>query len=198
MLFRSAVAASDASDVKAGFSCFGLNSVDLAAPGVGVLSTYNSSNSSYTLLSGTSMATPHTAGAAALLSAFNPGLSPASLKATLMNNVDSLAAWNGIVKTGGRLNVFKAMQNPTVCNFTAGTGSMKVPTKGGVFTVSVPAGPNCDYSVTSSSNWIKVLTPSVMSGAGSVTFRVPVNPSITRSGTIVIGGQSFAVNQSRN
>lgn len=193
-----AVAASDTLDGKAGFSCFGLNSVDLAAPGVGVLSTYNSSNSSYASLSGTSMATPHTAGAAALLSAYNPALSPASLKATLMNNVDVIAAWNGIVKTGGRLNVFKAMQNPTVCNFTAGGGSLKVPTKGGVFTVNVPAGPNCDYSVASSSNWIKVLSPNLMSGTGSVTFRVPVNPSITRSGIISIGGQNFAVSQSRN
>ena len=193
-----AVAASDALDGKAGFSCFGLNSVDLAAPGVGVLSTYNSSNSSYQTLSGTSMAAPHTAGAAALLSAYNPSLSPASLKATLMNNVDTLAAWNGLVKTGGRLNVFKAMQNPTVCNFTVGAGLMKVPTKGGVFTVNVPAGSNCDYSVTSGANWIKVLTPNVMSGTAAVTFRVPVNPSITRTGTIAIGGQNFTVTQSRN
>ncbi len=193
-----AVAASDPSDAKAGFSCFGLTSVDLAAPGVGVLSTYNSSTSSYVSLSGTSMATPHVAGAAALLSAYNPSLSPASLKASLMNNVDAVAAWNGLVKTGGRLNVFRAMQNPTVCNFTVGSGSLKVPTKGGVFTVSVPGGTNCDYSVTSNSNWIKVLSPNLLSGSGPVTFRVPVNPSILRSGTISIGGQNFTVSQSRN
>lgn len=193
-----AVAASDSLDAKAGFSSFGAVSVDLAAPGVGILSTYNTSDSGYATLQGTSMATPHVTGAAALLSAFNPSLSAASLKASLMNNVDVLPAWNGVVKTGGRLNVFKAMQNPTVCNFTGGTGTMKAPTKGGVFTINVPAGPNCDYSVASNANWIKVLTPNVMSGTGSVTFRVPVNPSITRTGTISIGGQSFTVNQSRN
>ncbi len=193
-----AVAASDSSDAKASFSCFGPISVDLAAPGVGVLSTFNSSNSATATLSGTSMATPHVTGAVALLSAFRPDLSVASLKASLMNNVDVLPAWNGVVKTGGRLNVFKAMQNPTVCNFTVGTGTMKAPTKGGVFTVNVPAGTNCDYYVTSSSRWIKVLTPDLMSGGGSVTFRVTVNPSISRSGTISIGGQNFTVTQSRN
>ena len=56
------------------------------------------------------MATPHVTGAAALLSAYNPNLSPASLKATLMNTVDLLAQWNGVVKTGGRLNVDRALQ----------------------------------------------------------------------------------------
>ncbi len=193
-----AVAASDQNDAKASFSQFGLISVDLAAPGVGVLSTYNGSDSGYATLSGTSMATPHVTGAAALLSAFNPSLSAASLKASLMNNVDALPVWNGVVKSGGRLNVLKAMQNPTVCNFAVGSGSMKAPTKGGVFTISVPAGPNCDYSVVSNANWIKVLTPSIMSGTGSVTFRVPVNPSITRSATISIGGQNFMISQSRN
>ena len=192
------VAASDSTDAKASFSCFGPISVDLAAPGVGVLSTTNGSNSEIGIKSGTSMATPHVTGAVALLSAYRPDLSVASLKASLMNNVDVLPQWNGIVKSGGRLNIFKAMQNPTVCNFTVGTGSMKAPTKGGVFTLNVPAGTNCDYFVSSSSRWIKVLTPDLMSGAGSVTFRVTVNPSITRTGTISIGGQNFTINQARN
>ena len=115
-----------------------------------------------------------------------------------MNNVDVLPAWNGIVKSGGRLNVFKAMQNPTVCNFTVGTGTMKAATKGGVFTINVPAGPNCDYFVKSSVTWISVLTPNLVSGASSVTFRVSVNPTISRSGTISIGGQNFTVTQARN
>src|SRR5207253_367330 len=192
------VAASTATDSKASFSSYGVNSVDLAAPGVGVLSTYFSSNSSYATLSGTSMATPHTAGAAALLSAFNPNLSSASLKATLMNTVDVLPAWNGLVKSGGRLNIFNALQNQTVCSFNMASNSIAIPTKGGVFSVNVTAAQNCDYAVKSNAVWIKVYSSDAMSGNGTVTFHVTVNPTISRSGTISIAGQNFTVTQKRN
>ena len=194
-----AVAASDSNDARASFSSIGLNSVDLAAPGVGIISTYNGSNSSYASLSGTSMATPHVAGAAALLSAYNPSLSAASLKATLMNTVDLLPDWNGLVKSGGRLNVNRALRNQTVCSFTPSVDTMTVRTRGGTFTVNITAGQNCDYSVKSNANkWLKVVSSDSMSGNGTVTFHVTVNPTITRTGTISIGGQTFTVRQSRN
>src|SRR4030095_13775947 len=86
-----AVTASDRDD-GAVFS-YGLTSVDLAAPGVGILSTIP--NSSYGPLTGTSMATPHVSGAAALLCAYNPYLTVSQLKAALLNNVDVLPPWTG-------------------------------------------------------------------------------------------------------
>src|SRR5213076_1451890 len=61
-----AVAATDNKDQRASFSNANAD-VEIAAPGVNVLSTYDSSNSSYTTLSGTSMATPHVAGVAAMI-----------------------------------------------------------------------------------------------------------------------------------
>jgi thermitase len=193
------VAASTSADTRASFSSFGATSVDLAAPGEGILSTYNSSNAAYTTLSGTSMATPHVTGAAALLSAYNPSLSSASLKATLLNTVDVISAWNGVVKTGGRLNIDRALRNQTVCSFTPSVNTMTVPTRGGTFTVNVTAAQNCDYTVKSSANkWLKVVSSDVMSGSGDVSFHVTVNPTITRTGTISIGGQTFTVRQSRN
>ena len=143
------------------------------------------------------MATPHVAGAAALLSAYNPALSPASLKATLINTVDVLPQWNGMVKSGGRLNVANALLNQTVCSFNLSTPSMQVPTKGGYFSINVTAAQNCDYSVKSNANWVKVSTPDTLSGNGTVTFRVTLNPTITRSATITIGGANFTVTQSR-
>ena len=192
-----AVAASDQNDNKASFSSYGATSVDVAAPGVGVLSTYNSSNTSYITFSGTSMATPHTAGAAALLSAYNPNLSPASLKATLMNTVDVLPQWNAIVKTGGRINVARALQNQTVCTFNLSQNYISLnESNGGSFTINVTAPTNCDYSAVSNVNWISVTSGNPGSGNGTVSFTVQAGlPDGQRTGTITIGDKTFTVIQ---
>jgi len=189
------VAASTATDARAGFSNFGLSSVDLAAPGQGILSTIIGT-SSYGFNSGTSMATPHAAGAAALLAAHNPSLSNLSLKATLMNNVDVLSQWNGLVKTGGRLNIGRAITNPTVCNFTLSQNSQSFNVGGGVGTVDVLVATNCDWTAASNAVWISVLSGPVGSGTSTVTFSVAANPnSSSRTGTMAIAGQTYTVTQ---
>lgn len=107
------VAASDQNDNKVGFSSYGATTVDLAAPGVGILSTLPGA---YGLLSGTSMATPHVSGAAALLSAYNPHLSMSQLKAAILNNADVLPQWIGLTISGGRLNLARALQSIPTTN----------------------------------------------------------------------------------
>lgn len=193
-----AVASSTSTDSRSSFSNYGTISVDLAAPGSSVLSTYNGSNSSYSTLSGTSMATPHVAGAAALLSAYNPALSVASLKATLMNTVDLLPAWNGVVKAGGRLNIANALNNQTVCGFSLSGQSITARTKGGYYSIDVTAPQNCDYAVKSNANWIILGAIEAGSGTQTISFRVTLNPTITRVGTLTIAGQTVTVTQSRN
>jgi serine protease len=101
------VAATDHNDALAGFSNFGATTVDLGAPGVDVLST--TPGNSYSLFSGTSMATPHVSGVAALVLAINPGLPTAALKDVVLNSGDPIPALQGITVTGRRLNAAAAL-----------------------------------------------------------------------------------------
>ncbi len=100
------VAATDASDALASFSNFSSTWVDLGAPGVNVLSTYK--GNLYRTLSGTSMATPHVSGAAALVLSHG-AISTAALKAQLLSTVDPIPSLAGKTVTGGRLNVARAV-----------------------------------------------------------------------------------------
>ena len=93
-----AVAAVDADGRRALFSSYGYW-VDIAAPGTGILApcpvgsaTCPASGSGYAQRSGTSMAAPHVAGAAALVLGSEPGLTPAQVEATLMGTADDIGA----------------------------------------------------------------------------------------------------------
>lgn len=101
------VAATDSNDNLASFSNYGATTVHVAAPGVKVYSTIPGNK--YKSMSGTSMACPHVAGAAALVWARNPTWNYQQVKKALMDTVDPLAALQGKVATGGRINVLKAL-----------------------------------------------------------------------------------------
>jgi subtilisin family serine protease len=114
-----AVAATDSSDALASFSNYGKQTVHLAAPGVNILSTYQSS---YAYLSGTSMATPHVSGAAALVAAAC-GIATDAVKSALLNNVDAVSSLASVTVSGGRLNVNKAVRScATVASPVTSTG----------------------------------------------------------------------------
>ncbi|MCU0500542.1 MAG: S8 family serine peptidase [Anaerolineae bacterium] len=102
-----AVAATDASDNRAGFSTYG-DFVDVAAPGASIYSTLMSG--SYGYMSGTSMASPHVAGMAGLIFSLNPQLTNAQVRELIEKNVDDLGATGWDPYFGhGRINARKSL-----------------------------------------------------------------------------------------
>ena len=101
------VAATDDADRLASFSNYGTQTVDLGAPGVSILSTLPGDR--YGWYSGTSMATPHVTGVAALIKSRRPELDDAQLKAQILQYVDKHPSLEGKTVTGGRLNVVRAL-----------------------------------------------------------------------------------------
>jgi subtilisin family serine protease len=101
------VAALDRHDQLTAFSNFGATSVDVAAPGQQIVSTWLEHG--FQEKQGTSMATPFVSGVAALILATNPGISVDELRARLLNSVDLLPSLKGKVATGGRINAAKAI-----------------------------------------------------------------------------------------
>jgi subtilisin family serine protease len=110
------VGATSSSDTRASFSSYGPE-LDMVAPGVSVgpLPTYTAGNatSGYTNASGTSFATPLTAGVAALLLAENPDMTLAQLNATLTESVEKPSSLGGAYRNDqlgqGRLNAYRAV-----------------------------------------------------------------------------------------
>jgi subtilisin family serine protease len=101
------VAAVDRNDELTSFSNWGASSVDVAAPGQQIVSTWL--NHGFEEKQGTSMATPFVAGVAALVLSTNPGISIDELRARLLNSVDALPSLKGKVATGGRIDAAKAV-----------------------------------------------------------------------------------------
>lgn len=90
-------------------SNYGANNVHIAAPGDRVFTTFASGGYGYA--DGTSVAAPHVTGVAALLKSKYPGMDAKALKDYIESNVDVIPALSGKVKTGGRLNAYKALTN---------------------------------------------------------------------------------------
>ena len=102
------VGATTSTDARASYSNFGA-CLDIFAPGSSITSAWKTSNTAINTISGTSMATPHVTGAAALMAQANPGATPATITAILTSN----ASANKITSAG--------TSSPNLLLYTLGT-----------------------------------------------------------------------------
>ncbi len=191
-----AVAATDHNDGMAYFSCYGANSVDIGAPGVDILSSIPE-NHGYTKYSGTSMATPHVAGAAALVKAAFPDLGASQIKARLLNGADQIESLQGKTTTGGRLNLENALEVDSIAPGVVAGIRAKSTTRDSVTFNFNATGDDGDaglakaYEVRVALN--PIVTPADWAAATKATARITVDAD-TREGTVQITG--LALNSS--
>jgi len=102
------VASTSSSGRLSYFSNYGTTGVDVAAPGSGILST--TPNNRYSSMSGTSMASPNTAGVAAEVFSHFPDLTPVQLRQVLMDSATKSSRYSGKVASGGRVDLEKALE----------------------------------------------------------------------------------------
>jgi subtilisin family serine protease len=100
------VAATTSSDGLAGFSDYGLRSVMVGAPGAAVESTVIGGYASF---SGTSMATPHVAGLAALIHAYDPSLNIYAIRNLIIAGGDDIAPLAGKTVSGKRIDALGSL-----------------------------------------------------------------------------------------
>ncbi|RLV60555.1 PKD domain-containing protein [Parashewanella curva] len=173
-----AVASTDRRDAlsvfSVGSSSYGATSVDLAAPGSAILST--TPNNNYSVFSGTSMATPHVAGAAALVWSIAPDLSPVEMKQILMDSGDSLDSLTDKVASGKRLNVANALAEADP------EPGFKLNVTPGSQTINAGQSASYTYSVGSVAGW-----------NGDVELSVAVSPALEgvslSASTVSTGGE---------
>lgn len=119
-----AVAATTSTGGIAGFSSYGLTTVDIGAPGVGIQSTLPVNT--YGSYNGTSMATPHVSGAAALCKSANPSMTAAQVRTALVESVRSTESLAGKTLNAGRLDVTALLKKcaPTSSSMSGSPGTL--------------------------------------------------------------------------
>jgi subtilisin family serine protease len=185
------VAATDGNDQRASFSNYGAN-VDVAAPGVNILSTVNPARNGgalYKSFNGTSMASPHTAGVAALLWATSYGSSPAAVRDRLFASADNIGG-TGSLWAEGRINAAAAVAGGVGAAAATPTATL-VPTSTSVPTNTVAPTATRTVPPTATSGPTSTATSTSIPTATSVPTSTPV-PTATGTPTQTPVPPSFA------
>jgi hypothetical protein len=176
---------------------------EITAPGVSVRSATNSGIASYGSSSGTSMATPHVAGAIALLWSARP-----ALRGQIQQTIDLLneaavdvssnsCSSNGVPNNlygWGRLDI-KAAVDAFACNYTLNPTNANYSSDGGNGSVTVTTAMECNWIASSNNSWIQISGSPGGPGNGTVNYSVSANSGPARNGSMTIAGINFPVTQ---
>lgn len=157
------VAAIDSNGNKASFSSYGQNTVDIAAPGVSILSTYPQNR--YAYFNGTSMATPHVCGVAALIYSLHPNWTYQQVIRRVLATVKPVASMNGLCVTGGMVSAYNALHNeaPNLAINSPADGAIFQ--SGGTITCSASAADDHDGNIATKIAWSSDAQGSLGTGA---------------------------------
>ena len=172
---------------------------DISAPGVSVRSAVR--GGLYSSLSGTSMATPHVAGAIALLWSAHPELrhqiadTENILNDAAVDVSSTACSSNGVPNNTygfGRLDIKAAVD---VAGASISPASQNFASGGGTGAVSVTAVAGVGWQTFVNDSWITVTSGGIGSGNGAVNFSVAANTGSARTGTMIVAGRVFTVTQ---
>ena len=166
------VAALTSSGGLASFSNYGATTVDLAAPGDGINSTLPGGG--YGAYSGTSMATPHVAGAVAVLAAARPGTTAGDIRTALLTTARPTSSLAGRTVTGGRLDIGAAANVAPPVEIAISGGSVAEGNSGITqlaFTVRLSAAANAPVTVNyTTTNGTAAAGTDYVAASGTLTF----------------------------
>ncbi len=199
-----AVAAINSSGAKSSFSSYGATTVDLGAPGEGIYSTLPTNT--YGSYSGTSMATPHVTGAAALYAAAHPSASASQIRSAILTSVTPTTSLNGLTVTGGRLNISALMGETPAPSLSINNASISEGHSGTkilTFTVTLANPPAVDTvtvnfatangTATAGSDYVAITTQTLTFAPGTTTQTIDVT---INGDTVGEANETFFVNLS--
>ena len=169
-----AVAAIASNGTIASFSSYGATTVDIGAPGVSINSSLPFNT--YGAYSGTSMATPHVSGAAALCASLNPALTGAELRSALLSTTQPTTSLVGKVVNSGRLDVSSMV---TTCAGSAGPISGDPSNLAAAANGATRMNLTWTDGVTNELNWTIQRAPSVSSVCGTFATVATLGANVT-------------------